>query len=132
MVTLCRFRGSQCGLRRRESGALMTDLMVGLSIFALALLPLGVSFAKEMQLVRANYWRGVAMEIVDGEMEILAAGEWRAFANGQSPYAVHAAAATNLPPGQFQFSKTDRHLRLEWTPEQRTGIGAVVREVTVQ
>jgi hypothetical protein len=110
----------------------MTDLMVGLSIFALALLPLGISFAKEFQLVRVHYWRAVAMEIVDGEMEILAAGEWRAFADGQSPYAVKAAAATNLPPGEFQLTKSDRHLRLEWTPEARNGIGAVVREVTVK
>ena len=132
MVTLDRSRRSRRAQPGRESGALMTDLMVGLSIFALALLPLGISFAREMQLVRANYWRGAAMEIVDGEMEILAAGEWRAFADGQSVYAVHAAAATNLPPGQFQLTKTDRHLRLEWTPEQRKGVGAVVREVTVK
>ena len=129
MVTLSRFRW---GCRHRESGALMTDLMVGLAIFALALLPLGISFAKEFQLVRAHYWRSVAMEIVDGEMEILAAGEWRAFAEGPSPYVVKAVAATNLPPGLFVLTKSDKHLRLEWTPEQRKGVGAVVREVTVK
>jgi hypothetical protein len=110
----------------------MTDLMVGLSIFALALLPLAVSFAKEYQLVRAHYWRAVAVEIVDGEMEILAAGEWRAFADGRSAYAVKAAAATNLPPGRFVLTKSDRYLRLEWTPEERKGVGAVVREVTAR
>lgn len=110
----------------------MTDLMVGLSIFALALLPLGISFAKEMQLVRASYWRGVAMEVVDGEMEILAAGEWQAFADGQSAYPVHSPAATNLPPGTLQLTKSGKHLRLEWQPKERKGVGAVVREVTVK
>lgn len=117
---------------KRQSGVLMTDLMIGLAIFALALLPLGLSFAKEMQLVRAHYWRGLAMGIVDGEMEVLAAGEWRAFADGQSLYVVRAPAATNLPPGVFQFTKSGQHLRLEWRPAERKGIGAVVREVTVK
>lgn len=118
--------------RRRQSGMLMTDLMIGLAIFGLALLPLGLSFAKEMQLVRAHYWRGLAMGIVDGEMEVLAAGEWRAFSDGQAAYAVHAPAATNLPPGSFQLTKSGNHLRLEWRPEVRKGVGAVVREVTVK
>lgn len=118
--------------QRRESGALMTDLMVGLSIFTLALLPLGISFAREMQLVRAAYWRGVAMEVVDGEMEILAAGEWQAFADGQTAYAVHSPAASNLPPGTLQLTKSGKHLRLEWKPADRRGVGAVVREVTVK
>ncbi len=118
--------------RRREAGALMTDLMVGLAIFSLAILPLSLSFAREMQLVRAHYWRGLALGIVDGEMEILAAGEWRAFADGQIAYPVHAPAATNLPPGTFQLTKSGRQLRLEWQPDERKGVGAVVREVRVK
>jgi hypothetical protein len=111
---------------------LMTDLMVGVAIFTLALLPLAVSFSHEMKLVRASYWRGVAMEVVDGEIEILAAGEWRAYAEGQSEYAVNAPAATNLPPGRFELTKSGLHLRLEWQPAEHKGVGAVVREVTVK
>jgi hypothetical protein len=118
--------------RPRERGALMTDLLVGLAIFALALLPLGTSFAREMQLVRASYWRAAAMEIVDGEMEILAAGEGRAFADGQSAYGVRSPTASNLPPGRFQLTKSGKRLRLEWLPTQRRGVGTVVREVTVK
>ncbi len=132
MVTIHKLRRVALKRRQRESGALMTDLMVGLAIFALALLPLGISFAKEMQLVRASYWRAVAMEVVDGEMEILAAGEWQAFADGQSAYAFHSPAATNLPPGRLQLTKSGKQLRLEWTSEERKGVGTVAREVTLK
>jgi hypothetical protein len=82
--------------------------------------------------LRAEYFRGTAMEIVDGEMEVLAAGEWRDFSEGSQPYTVHARAATNLPPGHFQLTKTGNHLRLEWTSNHRQGIGTIVREVTIK
>jgi hypothetical protein len=127
--TFERTASPQC---RRECGSMMVDLIAAMAILAVAVLPLALSFAKEFQLVRASYWRALAMEIVDGEMEVLAAGEWRAFADGQSVYVVRTPTATNLPPGGFQLTKSGGRLRLEWQPEQRKGIGAVVREVTVK
>ncbi len=114
----------------RESGMLMADLFVAMAIFALAIMPVAFSYVRETRLLRAEYFRGAAMEIVDGEMEILAAGEWRNLPDGSQPYAVHAGAAANLPPGRFQLTKTGNHLRLEWASDRRQGIGAVVREVT--
>lgn len=118
--------------RATEAGWLMADLMAAIAILTVAMLPLAYSFAKEFQLVRASYWRGLAMEIVDGEMEVLAAGEWRAQPDGTSAYAMRAPAATNLPPGRLELTKSGGHLRLEWTPESRQGVGAVVREVTIR
>lgn len=110
----------------------MVDLVVGMAILTLAIIPLAFPFAHERQLLRDEYFRGVAMEIVDGEMEILAAGEWRDFPDGPQAYAVHADAAARLPSGHFQLTKTGKHLRLEWTSDNRQGIGAVVREVTIK
>jgi hypothetical protein len=110
----------------------MVDLIVGMAILTLAIMPLAFSFVHERQLLRAEYLRGVAMEIVDGEMEILAAGEWRNFPEGSQSYNVHARATGNLPPGHFQLTKTGNHLRLEWTPDHRQGIGPVIREVTIK
>ena len=117
---------------RNERGWLTVEMTIALAILVTAVIPLAFSFVQEQRVCRAYYYRAVAMEIVDGEMEILAAGEWRAFADGQSPYLVKSPAATNLTPGQFRLTKSDRHLRLEWLPEQRKGVGAVVREVTVK
>ena len=110
----------------------MVDLVVGMAILTLAIIPLAFPFAHERQLLRAEYFRGVAMEIVDGEMEILAAGEWRDFPEGAQVYTVHANAAACLPSGHFQLTKTGKHLRLEWTSDNRRGIGPVIREVTIK
>ena len=116
----------------RRSGFLMVDLAVAISLLAIAILPLAYSFMQERDWLRAEYQRGVAMEIVDGEMEILAAGGWHHFTDGTQNYPVYAPAAANLPPGKFQLTKNGSHLRLEWTPDKRRLIGPVVREVNVK
>lgn len=123
---------SSCDNPGRRSGFLMVDLVVALAIFGLAVLPVGYAFARERQLLRAEYVRAAADEIVDGEAEILAAGDWTNFPDGPQAYPVHSLAASHLPPGHFQLTKTGRHLRLEWLPEERRGVGAIVREFTVQ
>ena len=110
----------------------MVDLAVATSILALAIIPLAVSFAHEAKLLRAEYHRAVATEIVDGEMEILAAGDWKNFPDGVQAYVVHVKAAANLPPGNFQLAKNGNHLRLEWKSERREGIGPVAREIVVK
>jgi hypothetical protein len=110
----------------------MVDLVVAMAILSMAIVPLGFSFARERQGLKIEYLNSVADEIVDGEMEILAAGDWKNFPDDSQNYSVHANAAARLPSGHFQLTKTGNHLRLEWTPDKRQGIGAVVREVTVK
>jgi hypothetical protein len=111
---------------------MMADLFVGMAILAVAILPLSFAYVKETRMLRAEYFHGVAMEIVDGEMEVLAAGEWRSYPDGLQPYTVHARAAASLPPGHFQLTKTSRQLRLEWAADQKQGIRPVVREVAIK
>lgn len=118
--------------RRKERGFLELDLVVALAILGMAIIPIAFSFAHEQKAFRADYCRAVANEIVDGEMEVLAAGDWKEFPDGSHLYMVHSGAAKNLPAGHFELTKTGKHLRLEWTPDARTGVGAVVREITVQ
>jgi hypothetical protein len=106
-------------------------MTMAMAILVIAIFPLAYTVNSEARLFRAAYQRAIAMEIVDGEMEILAAGEWRAFPEGTQVYTVHARAADNLPPGRFEFTRRGNHLRLEWSAAEKTGIGRVVREVTV-
>ena len=110
---------------------MMMDLVVAMAILSLAIVPLGYSFARERHVLKIEYLRAVANEIVDGEMEILAAGDWKNFPDGPQNYSVHAGAAASLPPGHFQLTKTGNRLRLEWTPDKKRGVGAVVRETTL-
>jgi hypothetical protein len=112
-------------------GFLTTELVVAMAVLVLAMFPLSYAVLHERQLSRALYHRAVAMEIVDGEMELLRAGEWRAFSDGSHPYPVGAEAAGHLPAGRFVLTREGRHLRLEWIPERRGKGGRVSREVTL-
>lgn len=123
---------SQSAAAQSKRGFLEVDLLVGLAILTLAIVPLGYSFMQERQVLRAEYFRSVANEIVDGEAEILAAGDWKNFPDGSQTYLVHANSAGNLPSGHFQLTKTGNHLRLEWNSDERMGIGVVVREIIVK
>jgi hypothetical protein len=116
----------------RTFGFLMVDLLIGMAILTLAIVPLAFSFIHEQQSLHAEYLRAVAVEIVDGEMEILVAGEWRDFADGSQVYKVHAQAAASLPSSHFRLTKSGKHLRLEWKSDEPRGIGIVVREITVK
>ena len=110
----------------------MTELMFGIAILVMAVIPIGFSLLNDARVVHTNYQRAIAMEIVDGEMEILAAGEWRSTAEGSHPYSVHAAAVANLPAGQFTLTRNGNHLRLDWKADQLRGLGIISREVTVK
>jgi hypothetical protein len=116
----------------RRRGSLMIELLVALALLLSALLPLAFSIASEKKVARALYQRAVAMEIVDGELEILAAGAWRAFPTGASDYHITAAAATNLPPGRFVLAVEPGKLRLAWRPQVTQHGGPVVREVSIR
>jgi hypothetical protein len=116
----------------RAGGFLQIDLVIGMAILSIAIIPLGISFAHEQRMLRTEYVRCVADEIVDGEAEILAAGNWENVPDGAQDYSVKSKAAAHLPAGRFQLTKTGNHLRLEWTPERLHGVSAVVREVTIK
>lgn len=119
--------------RRRlaRRGVLMTELVVAISIVVLAIFPLALAFLNEQKLCRAYYYRALALEIVDGEMEVLAAGEWRAFPAGAQTYEPLAAVVTNLPPGRFELTVSAPTVRLAWLPARPDVGGQVVREVKV-
>ncbi|HEY5912749.1 MAG TPA: hypothetical protein VJA21_19280 [Verrucomicrobiae bacterium] len=113
-------------------GSLMVELLIAMALLTGALLPVAYSIASEKRLARSVYQRAVAMEIVDGEAEVLAAGGGRDYTNGVYDYSVGAAAATNLPPGRFILTVTSGKARLEWRPAVKHHGGPVVREVSVK
>ena len=111
-----------------KRGSLMIELVVAMGILTATVIPLAYSFVEEQHVCRVYYWRAVAMEIVDGEMEILATGAWHNFKEGTYPYVVTAEAAKNLPPSKFVLSVRGRRLRLEWRPDSPRNGAPVVRE----
>ena len=114
--------------RHNEQGSLMIEMVLALTIIATVLMPIGYSFMEEQHVLRVYYWRAVAMEAVDGEMEVLVAGDWRAYGEGEHPYTVHAESAKYLPLGKFTLNVHGPRLRLEWRPEELRSGSPVVRE----
>jgi len=117
--------------RRNERGVLLTELVIAIALLAMVVLPLAFGFSKEQKLCRAYYFQAIAMEIVDGEMELLKAGAWKKIPEGTGDYAIRAESATNLPPGRFRLTRKDRFVRLEWVPDKLGKGGWVVRELEV-
>jgi hypothetical protein len=105
--------------------------MIAVAVLSIGMIPLAFSFRGEQRLVRAHYNKVVAMEIIDGEMEILRAGQWRAFMEGETLFPVTAGAATNLPSGKFLLIRSNRFLRLEWRPSKKNQGGNVAREAWI-
>jgi len=101
-----------------------------MAVIALALLPIMGSYAQIHKSIRLSYQRAVAMELVDGEMELLLAGEWTRYPAGAQPYVLTGAAARNLPPGKALLTITGNRVRLEWVPDRHDAGGKVTREGT--
>lgn len=112
-------------------GSLSTEMVVAMAFMLAAILPLALALAKDQRYLKANYLHAVAMAAVDGEMEILVAGEWQAFPSGTQPYEP-LKRPVNLPPGKFDLTITGKHLRLAWNPADRGQGGPVIREVDLK
>ena len=117
--------------KTRRNAWIVAELMFAMTVIVVALIPLAFSFRAEQRMVRAHYNQVVAMEIVDGEMELLRAGAWRNHLDGQHAYKISARAATNLPPGGFYLTRSGSVLRLEWRPTKRGSGGRIAREVAL-
>ena len=115
-------------LTRRRRGALITEVVIAMGILTFAMLPLAFSFVREQKLTRAYFNRAIVIEIIDGEMEALMAGEWRAFTPGAQTYPVRAESAKSLPSGKFVLTLDSDRVRLEWLPGKSGKGGPVVRE----
>jgi len=106
----------------------MIEMLVAMGILILVMIPISLSFISERREFGIYYHRAIASEVVDGEMEILRAGEGRDFKEGAQTYSIHNPSATNLPPGRFVLTRRDRHLRLQWLPAAKNQGGVVTRE----
>ncbi len=107
------------------------ECVVAIGILVAVMIPISCSFVLEHRACRASYNRAVAMELVDGEMEILRAGEWRRFPRGSQPYSINSAATANLPPGRFVLTVQEHLVRLEWQPGAKDQGGKVAREIII-
>jgi hypothetical protein len=110
----------------------MIEGMVGISILLIAVLPLAMWSVMDAKALHKSYQRAVAVEMVDGEMEVLAAGAWRDVAEGTNEFRASGKAGANLPDGEFQIIRRGDHVRMEWKALKKSGIGMVAREAVIK
>jgi hypothetical protein len=102
--------------------------VIALAILVMALLPLAYSFVADQRAMRAAYERAAAMQLVDGEMEVLAAGGWRQYPPGTNVITLTGNAAVNLTTNRALLIIETNSIRLEWRTAKRASAG-IIREV---
>jgi len=108
------------------------DLVIAMSIFAVGFFSIAFVSTRELRLARAYYYDAVAMSLVDGELEVLAAGEWISLPEGVSGYTTRARAFDALPPGRLLATRRPDMVRLEWIPDRGGNGRRIVREFNLR
>jgi hypothetical protein len=116
---------------KKNRAMLTTELVVALGILIATLLPIAFSIVKDRRLLRAYEQRAVLMELVDGEMEALVAGEWTAYAEGTNYLNAPPSMKEGLPSGKFLILRDGKRIRVEWLPENARLNSAYSREVVL-
>jgi hypothetical protein len=111
-------------------GYLELDLLVAAALLFVALMPLAYSFVSDQRAARQAYERAVAMELIDGEMEILVAGAWRNHPAGTNEFQLTGNATTNLSTTRALLIIKPKLIRLEWHTARRQTQG-IIREVNL-
>lgn len=106
------------------------DVVIAMFLIVSVLLPLGFSVARDGEIYRAYSIRARAMSVIDGEMEVLAAGYWRHFGIGQHTYQPRSGSASSMA-GEYILSVTDTELQLTWKPAKRYRGGVVERIISI-
>ena len=111
---------------------LQLDVAIALTVLALVFIPLSVSSSGDLDLARRHYFEAVALQLIDGEMDVLLAGEHRKYIPGEHRIKPVGDAVQNLPEGEFVLSVQDEKLTLAWMPKKLAKWGRVERVVELK
>ena len=111
---------------------LQLDVAVAITVLALVFIPLSVSSSGDLDLARRQYFEAVALQLIDGEMDVLLAGERRKYTPGEHQIKPGGEAVQNLPEGEFVLTGHDQKLTLAWVPTKRAKWGRVERVVELK
>ena len=111
---------------------LQLDVAVAITFLALVFIPLSISSSGDLDLARRHYFEAVALQLIDGEMDVLLAGERRKHTTGEHRITPIGEAVQNLPEGEFVLTVHDQKLTLAWVPTKRAKWGRVERVVELK
>jgi len=116
----------------RRRAFLQLDVAIALTVLALVFIPLSVSSSGDLDLARRHYFEAVALQLIDGEMDVLLAGERRKYTTGEHRIKPVGDAVQNLPEGKFVLTVQDEKLTMAWVPTKRAKWGRVERVVQLK
>lgn len=111
---------------------LQLDVAVAITVLALVFIPLSVSSSGDLDLARRHYFEAVALQLIDGEMDVLLAGERRKYTTGEHRITPVGEAVQNLPEGEFVLTVQEQKLTLAWMPNKRAKWGRIERVVELK
>ena len=111
---------------------LQLDVAVAITVLALVFIPLSVSSSGDLDLARRQYFEAVALQLIDGEIDVLLAGERRKYTPGEHQIKPVGEAVQNLPEGEFVLTVQEQKLTLAWTPTKRAKWGRIERVVELK
>ena len=111
---------------------LQLDVAIALTVLALVFIPLSMSSSGGLDLTRRHYFEAVALQLIDGEMDVLLAGERRKYTTGEHRIKPVGESVHNLPEGEFVLTVHDQKLTLAWVPTKRAKWGRVERVVELK
>ena len=108
------------------------DIALAIVILGLIFIPLSVTSSAKLDLARRHHFKAVALNLIDGEIDVLLAGEIKKYKPGESLITPPGEAVGSLPKGEFILTLNDKIFKLEWVPEKSTKWGRVQREVNLK
>ncbi len=116
----------------RRRAFLQLDVAVAITVLALVFIPLSISSSGDLDLARRHYFEAVALQLIDGEMDVLLAGERRKYTTGEHRITPVGEAVQNLPEGEFVLTVQEQKLTLAWMPNKRAKWGRIERVVELK
>jgi len=108
------------------------DVVLAVSILILLFIPFGVTSSGKLDLARRQHFEAVALQMIDGELDVLLAGERQKYPLGEHKITPPGEAVKTLPVGEFILIVKEKQLSLAWVPEKGAKWGRVEREVTLK
>ena len=108
------------------------DVMVAIVILMLVFIPLTVTSSRKLDLARRHHVEAVVLQLIDGEIDVLLAGEHKKYNFGEHRITPAGEAAEDLPKGDFILTLKKKQLSLVWIPVKQAKWGRIDREVNLK
>lgn len=121
---------SKCLVRRLAF--IQLDVAVAIAILMLVFIPLTVTSSGKLDLARRHHVEAVVLQLIDGEIDVLLAGELKKYKAGEQRITPSGDVVEMLPKGDFVLTVKEKQLELVWVPVKLSKWGRIERAVNLR